>query len=226
MATGVGRIARLRASLERWAPGLAYRITRRRATRDAREWERSGRPLPAPPLVKQEILRSYVRRYHLSHVVETGTFMGDTVAALAPEVDHVVSIELGRELHLRARERFVRRQNVTVLQGDSANLLPQVAASAPDNTLFWLDAHYSHGVTARSDEDTPILRELETVLARGDRGDVILIDDARMMGEPGWPTLDDIRNCVQRHDANLRFDVADDIIRIYTGRSKRNSPQA
>jgi hypothetical protein len=152
--------------------------------------------------------------------------MGDTVAALAPEVDHVVSIELGRDLHLRARERFARRQNVTLVQGDSADLLPHVAAAAPDRTLFWLDAHYSHGDTARSDEDTPILRELNTVLARGDRGDVILIDDARMMGEPGWPTLDDIRERVHRHDASLSVDVADDIVRIYEARPNRNSPQA
>ena len=100
------------------------------------------------------------------------------VAALAGDVETVVSIELGEELHRKASERFARRQNVKLLRGDSAQLLPAVAAEAPDETLFWLDAHYSHGNTARGAVDTPVLTELDVVLARGRRGDVVLVDDA------------------------------------------------
>jgi hypothetical protein len=166
--------------------------------------------------VKQQILRDYVRRFGLRYLVETGTYLGETVAALAADVDHVVSIELGEELHTKARERFARWRNVTLLQGDSAGLLPQVAAEAPDATLFWLDAHYSHGNTARGDQDTPVLSELNVVLARGRRGDVVLVDDARLLGDvDGWPTLDDIRESVRRHNPGLACEVAEDIVRIY-----------
>ena len=177
--------------------------------------------MPPSPLVKQEILRSHVRRFGLRHLVETGTYLGETIAGLSGDVDHVVSIELGEDLHRRARERFARRRNVTLLQGDSATLLPQVAAEAPDATLFWLDAHYSHGDnTARGAEDTPVLSELATVLSRGRRGDVILVDDARVLGQPGWPTQGELRDFVHARDPGRTFEVADDIVRIYDGRTQ------
>jgi hypothetical protein len=177
--------------------------------------------------VKQQIVRWYVHRFGIRHLVETGTYLGEMVAALAGDVETLVSIELGEELHKKASERFARRRNVRLLQGDSAQLLARVAAEAPDATLFWLDAHYSHGNTARGVEDTPVLTELDVVLARGRRGDVVLIDDARLFGDvPGWPVLEDIRKAVSTHDRGLVFEVADDIVRVYDDRVNRNSPQA
>jgi hypothetical protein len=212
--------------LERWAPRLARRLQLRYANKVRRQWEQTGKPPPPPPEVKQQILRGYLRSFGLRQLVETGTYLGETTAALAGDVEHVVSIELGAELHRQARKRFARTRNVTLLQGDSAKLLPQVAAEAPDATLFWLDAHYSYGNTARGDRDTPVLSELSTVLARTRRGDVILVDDARVFGQPGWPTLEELREFVRARDPELAFEVADDIVRIYEGRTKRNSPQA
>jgi hypothetical protein len=212
--------------LERWAPPLARRLQLRYAQKVRKQWEQAGKPLPAPPEVKQAILRGYVRRFGLRHLVETGTYLGETTAALAGDVDHVVSIELGDELHRNARERFAHRRNVTLLQGDSAKLLPQIAAEAPGATLFWLDAHYSYGNTARGEEDTPVLSELDVVLARGRRGDVILVDDARIFGQPGWPTLDELRESVSRRDPGLTVEVADDIVRIHEDKTKQTSSPA
>jgi len=210
--------------LENWTPRLARRLQLRYADKVRRRWEQDGRPLPPPPEVKQQILRGYVRRFGLGYLVETGTYLGETTAALAGDVSHVVSVELGKELHSKARKRFRRRRNVTLLQGDSVELLPQVAAEAPDATLFWLDAHYSYDDTARGDQNTPVIRELETVLARGPRGDVILVDDAQFFGDvDGWPTLDDIRESVRRHDPGLACEVADDIVRIYERPPNRDS---
>jgi predicted O-methyltransferase YrrM len=188
-----------------------------------RRWEEAGRPPPPPPEVKQYILRSYVERFGIRQLVETGTFLGETTAALAGDVSNVVSIELDDELHRKARERFKRRRNVTLLKGDSAELLPQVAAEAPDATLFWLDAHYSYDDTARGDHDTPVLSELEAVLARGACGDVILVDDVRVFGQPGWPTLEELRGFVRTRRPGLTFEVADDIVRIYDDRTKQGS---
>ena len=38
-----------------------------------RTWDRAGRPVPAPPMVKQRILKQALRRHGLGVVVETGS---------------------------------------------------------------------------------------------------------------------------------------------------------
>jgi hypothetical protein len=193
-----------------------------------RTWEQEGRPIPPPTEVKQQILRDHVRRFGLRRLVETGTFLGETAAALAGDVDEVISIELSEALHQRALERFARRSNVKLLHGDSEELLPRVAAESAVPTLFWLDAHYSRdGVTARGRSDTPVVEELRALLSLERRSDVILVDDASALtGRDGWPGIDDLRDLVRDHGASLAFEIADDVVRIYDERLKRNSPQA
>ena len=59
-------------------------------------------------------------------------------------------------------------------------------------TIFFLDAHYSGGETAGSDIDNgcPILRELEVIANRNVAGDIIFIDDMRLMGKKTWSGID------------------------------------
>ena len=53
-----------------------------------RQWSLRGRPLPAPPIVKQHILKQYQDRFQLRTLVETGTFTGETVEALRGRSAH------------------------------------------------------------------------------------------------------------------------------------------
>ena len=71
-----------------------------------RQWVRAGRPIPAPPLVKQRIVREYLWRYRLDTVIETGTFTGDMVQALRGRARRIVSIELDDTLYANACRRF------------------------------------------------------------------------------------------------------------------------
>jgi hypothetical protein len=43
---------------------------------------------------KHEVMRSYARRHPKAAFVESGTFRGDTVAAMRPHFDQLISIEL------------------------------------------------------------------------------------------------------------------------------------
>src|SRR5207248_7376226 len=58
-----------------------------------KHWEEDGRPVPPPPEVKQQVLRRHAKQYGLRTFVETGTFFGDTTAALEPHLDELVTIE-------------------------------------------------------------------------------------------------------------------------------------
>lgn len=178
-------------------------------------WVAAGRPIPAPPMVKQRILKRYQDRFRLRTVVETGTFTGETVEALRRRSAAVVSIELAAELHAAAARRFANAPNVRLLQGDSTTLLAGVLNDLREPALFWLDGHYAGAGTGSAGAgESPLMAEVRALLARPPRGDVILIDDARQLtGADGYPLLDAVCAAIRRQRPHAEVAVADDIIR-------------
>lgn len=191
------------------------RAQRRNEEQEIAEWERQGRPAPPPHVIKQRNLRRYARRYGLKVLVETGTCFGDMVEAMKPHFDKIYSIELSRELYARARERFAADAHVELIQGDSGQRLGEVMARLERPAIFWLDGHYSAGVTAKGDKETPIVEELLQIFAAPDRGHVILIDDARLFGtDPSYPTVDEVEELVRSKRGGVSVSVEDDSIVI------------
>ena len=182
--------------------------------REVSHWRQTGRPVPPPHAFKQLTIASYGRVFGLAALVETGTYLGDTVEAQRKRFGKVVSIELSPDLCRAAQARFAHKRNVTILEGDSADLMGSVVAQLTGPALFWLDGHYSAGVTAHGNLDTPVQRELEIILGTTD-DHVILVDDARCFGSGDYPTLDAVRALVGRLRPDWTCVVEDDIIRIH-----------
>jgi hypothetical protein len=177
-------------------------------------WRLRGSPPPAPPHLKRAIIAKYVRYHHPSSFIETGTFRGDTVAQIAALVSNVISIELDETLWQAADRRFARRSHVRIMHGDSEKLLASVVVELRGPALFWLDGHYSGRSTALGSSPTPIMAELETILA-SDHGHIVLIDDARLFDEiNGWPSLAEIEDLMTKRRPDATWLVRDDIIRI------------
>lgn len=180
------------------------------------EWDRAARPAPPPPAFKQGVVRDYGRRFGLQTLIETGTYMGDTVAAGKDQFRRIYSVELSADLARLAEARFRGDAHVTILQGDSAAVLPGILSQVQEPCLFWLDGHYSGGITALGSSVTPILGELETIFAHPVRDHVILIDDARdFRPEKNHPTLEELRAFIAGPRPDLAFEVEDDIIRLH-----------
>lgn len=196
-----------RVSLHPWVrPLTAWRIQL--------QWQLSGRPVPPPPLVKQEIVKQYLRRFGLRVFVETGTFAAEMTAAVRGCVARVVSIELDPGWHARAVERFRGEPHVELLQGDSGTRLPEVLATLTEPALFWLDAHYSGSITARGVLDSPIAAELEAIRAHPVRGHVVLIDDLRdFNGTGGYPPAATLVAWLKAADPAAHVEIRDDILR-------------
>jgi hypothetical protein len=179
-------------------------------------WVTKGRPVPASHLVKQAIVRNYQRAFNLAVLVETGTFLGDMVASTKKDFKKVFTIELDDTLCRRAKKRFAMFPHVSVIQGDSGEQLPMVLKKVEERALFWLDGHYSGGITARGREDSPILRELNHIFSHPIKDHVILIDDARCFtGEGGYPTIEQLHDLVNRNRPHWSIEVEDDIIRMH-----------
>jgi hypothetical protein len=166
-------------------------------------WRRAGRPLPPPPHIKRKFLRAYGRAHDLHVFVETGTYVGDTLAALRRSFEHLHSIELSPELYEGVFARFGDDRKITLWHGDSGDVLPRLLARLDKPTLFWLDGHYSGGVTARGVDDTPILRELEHISKHYlSKQHHLIIDDVRLFtGVDGYPEL----SAVQQAARHLGF---------------------
>lgn len=180
-----------------------------------RAWRRSGSPVPPPHLYKQKLLSRYASRYRLSTLVETGTYLGDMVFSLRKRFKTIISIELSSELCERAQQRLSDFPHVSIIQGDSSQVLPGILDGLKVPTLFWLDGHYSAGNTALGERETPVSAEMEAILNHSVAGHVVLIDDARNFdGTHDYPTLSSLRDYVHGAYPKADFSVKDDVIRI------------
>ena len=129
--------------------------------------------------------------------------------------DQIYSIELSPELYETAQKRFKRSKNIRLICGDSAVELGNIMERLDKPTLFWLDGHYSAGVTAKGAKNTPIFEELTHIFNAPDQGHIILIDDARLFGtEPDYPSLQELAAFISAKKPHLDMTVEADSIRI------------
>ncbi len=182
-----------------------------------RKWEAAGSPVPPPHPIKQSIVREYALRYNLGVLVETGTYLGDMVFAMRNQFKLVESIELDENLFRLATLQFRPWSHIRIHHGDSAKFLPKILSTLYCPALFWLDGHYSGGITAKGDKTSPILDELAAIARHPVPGHVILIDDARLFtGEDGYPSEDQFRSFVGDNFPARDIFVKDDVFRIVT----------
>lgn len=160
------------------------------------------------------VIGSYLKRYSIGAFVETGTNLGDTLGCFARKGIYCTSIELSPELYQAARTVFKARNNVRLVQGDSSEKLPELLENLKSPVLFWLDGHYSSGITASAKTHTPVSAELKAILNHPLKQHVILIDDARYFdGTNDYPHLDDLLRVI-REDGSYRAEISTDIIRL------------
>jgi hypothetical protein len=195
------RLGYLLTQVLHWREGVMF---------DLSLWKREN----TPHVVKRRIILDHARQYGLRRFVETGTYAGDMLAMMSRHFDELHSVELSTELHERARLRFASQPQIRLHQGDSGQVVRRVLEQLDGPALFWLDAHWSGGMTARGTDDSPIVPELRHILA-DPRPHVILVDDARYFtGAGGYPTMDGLRELVHGIRPEYEVVVELDIIRI------------
>lgn len=183
---------------------------------ELRDWEKKGRPVPPPHAVKIEAIKKYAKKFSLSTLVETGTYLGATIDATKETFRKIISVELDTALHERAKRKFSKFEHILLIQGDSGEVLPSLLTDLTHPCLFWLDGHFSGGITAQGKLDTPIVQELVAISPHFVKGHVILIDDARLFnGQNSYPTISELQRVVSEKYGDCAFEIKDDIIRIH-----------
>ena len=148
--------------------------------------------------------------------IETGTYYGGTAKWAADEFREIHTIELSEKIYNMVKDELSTKGNITLYLGDSRNQLPNILKNKSENIFFWLDGHYSGGITAGKEYPCPLINELEIILKR-DNDDIILIDDARLYtgNEFGWPSIVEISKKVEQLSPKKRFmEICDDHIFI------------
>lgn len=170
---------------------------------------------PLPPFVKRSVLKRTALDHSLRALVETGTQYGDTPWFFRNELEEVWTVELSPDLARFARKRFARFPSIKVVEGDSAVRLGEIVPKLRHPVLFWLDGHYSAGLTARGASDCPIYDELRCVFGKCKQRWVVLIDDARCFGsEKDYPSLQELEKFVKSALPGADFSTEHDMIKI------------
>lgn len=179
------------------------------------EWIIGGKRMPPPHLIKQLAIKNEKDVSGYNILVETGTYLGDMVEVQKHVFEKVYSIELGVELYSNAVQKFEADKNVFILQGDSSVVLKELMPKILEPAIFWLDGHYSAGITARGEKECPIFEELTAIFGAKELNHIILIDDARLFnGTNDYPSIEELVEFMDDKNKTFSLTIKDDIIRI------------
>lgn len=161
---------------------------------------------------KHQLIRTIGQKYALEIFIESGTYLGDMINAVKNDFVQIYSIELDSRLFQRAKKRFRQFSHISILEGNSSQILPKLLTKINSPCLFWLDAHYSEGITAKGSEITPILNEVQAILSWYHEGTVILIDDAKFLDN--LVGLDSLQKLINQSKYQLNLRIENDIVEI------------
>lgn len=156
---------------------------------------------------KQEVLREYFHRYPYDYVFETGIWNGQGSCFQFCDRARVTAIEINAESCAAAR---VNHPTARIVEGDSATELGELLSFCPAPAFFWLDAHL---VAEAGEENSSSLEEELQAIMLWEHGaaSTVLIDDVRMMGREGWPSIE---GTLEQTKGFWDQETKDDIVRL------------
>ncbi len=176
----------------------------RRITRGYGDLERRVKENKYEYSPTHDIIKKIKSNNNIQIFVETGTFIGNTLIGLHQSFQKLYSIELDKGIFRLAKKRLSGYSNIEILHGDSAEHLPKILNLISEPAIFWLDAHYSSGVTGLGELQTPVMRELKAIFNHSVKKHFILIDDVKdFNGLNDYPTIDEMLNFISNHGDGL-----------------------
>ena len=165
--------------------------------------------------ISQSVINKYASRAEV--FVETGTYLGDTVAmAHVAGFKRIFTMEIDDKLANSAWWRFKDFPHITCCRGDSGLHMPKLLHHVGDNeAVFWLDGHWSQGITGKGEVEVPLMRELEAIKQHSITTHTIMIDDIRLLGDKeevvDWSglSLDAVKKKLLEINPEYRFTLED-----------------
>lgn len=174
------------------------------------KWAQRHYSEQSPQFIKEALFLKYGIKD--AYWIESGTYLGTTTKFLAEHFPLVHSIEPEPRLYEQAVEKFAG-QNVQLYKGTSEEVFPTLLPKLKGKANFWLDGHYSAGITFRGNKDCPVEDELDAIsknLGNFDRV-LIMIDDVRCFlpenqEKYGYPSVNRLFEWAERHGLYWRIE--------------------
>jgi hypothetical protein len=155
--------------------------------------------LSQPKYINKSILAAIIGiENKKKYFVETGTYIGKSTYNIQRLFKKLYTCEASKNLYDAAKQLFIltKSRNIKIYSGDSRLFLKSLSKKICNNSIFFLDAHYSKGITSRKHGTCPLIDELKIIFDKCSEG-IIVVDDLRTMnGKNGYPNLFDILNCI------------------------------
>jgi hypothetical protein len=151
--------------------------------------------------------------------IETGLYDASNIASMFSEgyfsnIEKAYSIELNKDFVDKAflNYPFLKNEKINLVHGDSGIALDNILKENSDKkVLLWLDAHYSGGPTAKSENygECPLIGEIEAIKNLKNKPTIIIDDLGCLLKDTpyyynGWPTAHDVINLSKKY---FEFDV-------------------
>ena len=173
-------------------------------------WKKRNYLGNSPQFIKEAVFVTY--GVPNAQWIETGTFRGETTAFLAEKFPSVHTIEPGLDLFNKATAKFQGKE-VYLYNDVSEKVLPDLLPKLNGEINFWLDGHYSAGITFKGDADCPVEDELKAISENlGNYSKItILIDDVRCflpvsVHYADYPSIDYLVDWARKHKFNWRVE--------------------
>jgi hypothetical protein len=125
-------------------------------------------------------LHSDYKKYPL--FVETGTYKGITINKMEKYFRELHTIEIKEELYTNEKTRY-KGNKINFHLGDSSTILEKLVPTLNENTVFFLDGHWSAGITGRGQKDCPLIEEVTIINKYFKKEAIIIIDDYRQFNK-------------------------------------------
>ena len=135
--------------------------------------------------------------------IETGTYMGETTYNMSKLFNEVHTIEIKRDIYQNTKGRLQNKvSNVKFHLGDSSILLGILCNKIKRPSFFFLDGHWSAGITGKGKKDCPLMEELDSIMNKFTEKAIVVIDDCRLFGQ-GPNTTGEVCNWEDIHMDNI-----------------------
>lgn len=114
--------------------------------------------------------------------IETGTYNGNTIIPLEIHFNELHTIEIKEEFVVNLKNKY-NKSKINFHLGDSSKVLAKLCPKIKNNTIFFLDGHWSSGNTGKGDKDCPLYEELQCIMSSHTHNSIVIIDDCRLFGK-------------------------------------------
>ena len=122
--------------------------------------------------------------------IETGTYHGGTILPLEKHFNELHTIEIKEEFFVNVKNKYNKsislrneKKKINFHLGDSSKVLAKLCPKIKNNTIFFLDGHWSSGNTGKGDKDCPLYEELQCIMSHHKHNSIVIIDDCRLFGK-------------------------------------------